>query len=172
MTKSQLLAKAKRDYPIGTIYISPLTGKKRKIIGNNFIYGIEVESIDVDRGWYVYYHGEWAEILFRPELSISEHLDECQPPVKPFPKRMLCWDNGAESDKAEVFVLNKAYGKFHGVYIEDKELLNELYCREGQEGSILVTFQNAEDIVINPEIAELKAKIKADTARLNKLLSK
>lgn len=234
MTKTELLAKAKQDFPVGTVCESPFSGVTIEITEDGKFcvklehFGSTGYNVDFD-GNYLYYRGKWATIISKPKLSLkaeaikrypegtivkclssvtpgkkytvtsfnevdedgkvwmntsdsgagvlvyykgewAEIVPESKPAksTKPFPKRMMCWDNNCESDKQEVFVLAKVYGKYQGVYIEDKPLLNDLDGeRSGCECGILVTYQNAEDIP--KEIIELEAKIKADTKRLNKL---
>ncbi len=72
MVTEEMLEKAKRDYPIGTIYI-PLSNSGSKEFTKRTAYRKPRElnsGIDVGFG-YIYYHNKWAEIV-KPIETIHE----------------------------------------------------------------------------------------------------
>lgn len=76
MTKDELLKYAKENYPIGTKYKCPINiGDHRLGLGINIVeLGDEIEfrrsdEIDIIGKGYIYYKGEWAEILEKPKVE-------------------------------------------------------------------------------------------------------
>ena len=57
-----LMARAKKDYPIGTVYRSAGNGSERTVLTDSHRF-YKRDHIDVDGGPYVYYNGKWAEIV-------------------------------------------------------------------------------------------------------------
>lgn len=82
MTKEEILAKAKQDFPIGTIFKEATSDK---------IYTVESFDKGDTNGWnttehiiiyvegiqgcgkYLYYKGKWAECISRPEVIINNY---------------------------------------------------------------------------------------------------
>ena len=87
MKKAELIAEAKKRYPIGTVFTSPVgsDSKERYTVrefsnseGGNGWYTnqhiiIYVEGI-TGYGKYLYLNGKWADIISYPE----EYVPECQ----------------------------------------------------------------------------------------------
>ncbi len=77
MNESELIAKAKRDYIPGTIFISPENGRKYTVLNNstNHIFsGFDNGLLAITspgHGEFVYYGDKWAEII-SPELQLEE----------------------------------------------------------------------------------------------------
>ncbi len=63
MDKHELLAKAKRDYPVGSTIISPISGNKYRVGSNPHWSG---NYIDNSQNGYLYQNGKWAKIISYP----------------------------------------------------------------------------------------------------------
>lgn len=69
MTKEELLAKAKKDYPPGTVFIiAHLTGRHTSTIKKIPDYEYYPDTMYVEgtnKAWCstIYYKGEWAEVI-------------------------------------------------------------------------------------------------------------
>lgn len=72
MTNEQLLEKAKKDYPVGTVFKSAYSGDTFTVKSNSHAFC--GKSIVVDSGPYLYNHsnGKWAEIISKPESKPSK----------------------------------------------------------------------------------------------------
>ena len=74
-TKKELLAKAKRDYPIGTCFISPVMANNRydmEQVANLLPYFYSGNNIAVCSNWgVVYNNGKWATIISTPESKLT-----------------------------------------------------------------------------------------------------
>jgi len=71
MNNEELLAKAKRDYPIGTIFKSAYDPERKGICKGDFWYTSSVDGVFAQKkqkknGEAVYYAGKWAEIIYSP----------------------------------------------------------------------------------------------------------
>jgi hypothetical protein len=83
MTKEEIIAKAKRDYPIGTKYLCDghvCTLKSHKFDSPSFLSNVGE--------FHIYYEGEWAEIIELPKVKNDEPLSP-----KEAANRFLC-ENG------------------------------------------------------------------------------
>ena len=68
--KEQMLAKAKRDYPIGAIVKSSINNKEYRVERDNFYF----ESDNKIRSCIcVYLNGKWAEVVSLPEPKTEQY---------------------------------------------------------------------------------------------------
>lgn len=74
LSKEEVLAKAKKDYPIGTKFKSLSKDKILEVIGDYFRWSgkeliLDSDSVkNTDSAWIIY-NGEWAEIISKPEQT-------------------------------------------------------------------------------------------------------
>lgn len=78
MTGDELIAEAKRRYPLGTKIISADNETDRETIvgGENVYTHYENNTSNVDAGYlqgYIHYAGKWAKILELPEGHIVDN---------------------------------------------------------------------------------------------------
>lgn len=68
MINHELLAEAKKRYPIGTVFKSSLNNTARSTVKNGELYLWRNTDICIDNqgGYSVYTNGKWAEIISMP----------------------------------------------------------------------------------------------------------
>lgn len=77
LSKEEVLAKAKKDYPIGTKFKSLSKDKILEVIGDYFRWSgkeliLDSDSVkNTDSAWIIY-NGEWAEIISKPEFIVNK----------------------------------------------------------------------------------------------------
>lgn len=74
MTKNELLVKAKRDYPAGSIIKSAGTQNEYPV-GNN-IFVTTHGYVDNSHRGYLYKEGKWAEIVSYPKGYVKQEINK------------------------------------------------------------------------------------------------
>ena len=69
MTPQEMLAKARRDYPVGTKFISPcIPNRTREITKEDYgLYDSDISVIMTGNSCYICYKGQWGEIIYSPK---------------------------------------------------------------------------------------------------------
>jgi len=178
MTKEQLLEKAKKDYPIGTVYGCVRFGYDKNKEGYKGISTVEKtdeikyftytsngnfgDEIDIYSKGFIYSKGKWAEIISKPEEVETTKVDTFVLPEKWWMKvtdrnlpeinkaRSLYGTYKNELSPRYIFVVNDANYKIRGATKEDdiSEYGEELTNDQFKK------YVLKEDIEIKPEVVD------------------